>query len=145
MCALIILTAIWDSSSTARAEQPPAPPAPAELQTAAPPRVKPQVIYHLPRTATYAATLQSQAKGQSNALPIDSSMPISLQISRAAANAAAAQAEREPSPSPSDKQNAAPPGEAPPRKLKQPKAQMQRHFAPPGRGAGNSHGRSHKK
>jgi hypothetical protein len=54
-------------------------------------RTRPQVIYHLPPASNYAATLHSQAKGQNNELPIDSSMPTSLQISRANANAAAAQ------------------------------------------------------
>ena len=58
-------------------------------------RPKPQVIYHLPASSNYAATLHSQAKGQNNDLPIDSSMPTSLQISRANANAAAAQAREE--------------------------------------------------
>jgi hypothetical protein len=58
-------------------------------------RPKPQVIYHLPPSSDYAATLHSQAKGQNNDLPIDSSMPTSLQLSRANANAAAAQAREE--------------------------------------------------
>ena len=53
------------------------------------------MIYHLPASSNYAATLHSQAKGQSNDLPVDSSMPTSLQISRANANAAAAQAREE--------------------------------------------------
>jgi hypothetical protein len=56
-------------------------------------RTKPQVIYHLPRSSNYAATLHSQAKGQNNDLPIDSSMPTSLQTSRANVNAAPAQME----------------------------------------------------
>ena len=54
-------------------------------------RTRPQVIYHLPPASNYAATLHSQAKGQNGELPIDSSMPTSLQMSRANANAAAAQ------------------------------------------------------
>src|SRR5205809_2424035 len=58
-------------------------------------RPRPQVIYHLPPSSNYAATLHSQAKGQNNDLPVDSSMPTSLQISRANANAAAAQAREE--------------------------------------------------
>ena len=58
-------------------------------------RTKPQVIYHLPPSSNYAATLHSQAKGQNNDLPVDASMPISLQMSRANANAAAAQARQE--------------------------------------------------
>ena len=47
---------------------------------AASPRAKAQVIYHLPPSSNYAATLHSQAKGQNNDLPVDSSMPTSLQI-----------------------------------------------------------------
>ena len=54
-------------------------------------RTRPQIIYHLPPASNYAATLHSQAKGQNSELPIDSSMPTSLQMSRANANAAAAQ------------------------------------------------------
>ncbi len=66
-------------------------------------RAQPQVIYHLP-SSNYAATLHSQAKVQSNDLPIDGSMPTSLQLSRANANAAAVQARQEsPSPSPQDR------------------------------------------
>ena len=57
-------------------------------------RPRPQVIYHLPPSSNSAATLHSQAKGQNNDLPVDSSMPTSLQMSRANANAAAAQARR---------------------------------------------------
>lgn len=79
-----------------QAEQPPTmSPPPAEVKTAPPPRAKPQIIYHLPRTSSYAATLHSQAKTQSHPLPIDSSMPTSLQMSRAAANEAAARAQQE--------------------------------------------------
>lgn len=54
-------------------------------------RTRPQVIYHLPPASNYAATLHSQAKGQNSELPIDGSMPTSLQMSRGNANAAAAQ------------------------------------------------------
>jgi hypothetical protein len=60
-------------------------------------RSKPQVIYHLPPSSAYAATLHSQAKRQGTLLPIDSSMPTSLQMSRAAANSAA-EAQPEPAP-----------------------------------------------
>jgi hypothetical protein len=60
---------------------------------------KPQVIYHLPRSSSYAATLHSQAKTR-DALPIDNSMPTSLQLSRAAANDAAVQAQQEPAATP---------------------------------------------
>ncbi|MDP9004491.1 MAG: hypothetical protein M3N12_06820, partial [Verrucomicrobiota bacterium] len=53
------------------------------------PRVKPQVIYHLPRSSNDAAALHAQAKAENNMLPIDSSMPTSLQLARSNANAAA--------------------------------------------------------
>src|SRR2546423_15586718 len=67
------------------------------------PRTKPQVIYHLPPASNYAATLHSQAKGQNNDLPIDSSMPTSLQLSRANANAAASQQEQTAPPPPRER------------------------------------------
>lgn len=57
------------------------------------PRSKPQVIYHVRPSSNYAATLHSQAKSQTHELPIDSSMPTSLQLSRSNANAAAAEAQ----------------------------------------------------
>jgi hypothetical protein len=85
-------------------EQPPAlPPAQAESKkTPTPPQSKPQVIYHISRGDV--AALHAQAKTQRNALPIDSSMPPSLQMSRAAANEAAAKAAatQQPSPSPNE-------------------------------------------
>jgi len=95
-------------------------------------RTKPQVIYHLPPSSNYAATLHSQAKGQNNDLPIDSSMPTSLQMSRANANAAAAQAQPE---------AATPPLKEPSGKL--PKLQSKRSFhskpSVKAKGRGNSH------
>lgn len=94
---LIALAAMWGPGFVAKAEQPPttSPPA-AEAKAAPASRAKPQVIYHLPRSSSYAATLHSQAKTQSHPLSIDSSMPPSLQMSRAAANeAAAARAQQE--------------------------------------------------
>jgi hypothetical protein len=72
-------------------------------------RPRPQVIYHLPSSSNSAATLHSQAKGQNNDLPIDSSMPTSLQISRANANAAAAQAREQPVTSPPPQPSVKPP------------------------------------
>jgi hypothetical protein len=68
------------------AESPEIGPAPSRRS-----RARPQVIYHLAPASNYAATLHSQAKRQNNELPIDSSMPTSLQTSHANANAAAAQ------------------------------------------------------
>ena len=101
-------------------------------------RPRPQVIYHLPHTSNYAATLHSQAKAQNNDLPIDSSMPTSLQMSRANANASSAPEQEQPNPLPRERHvkikvhsNRSPAG--------------QRSFInSPGRG--NSHGnKSHKK
>lgn len=100
-------------------------------------RPKPQVIYHLPRSSNYAATLHSQAKGQNNDLPIDGGMPTSLQISRSNANAAAAKAREE--------ANTAPP-EQRQQQVRQPrvkshKAQSVRVFRPhPGKEKGPGHG-----
>ena len=101
-------------------------------------RPPPQVIYHLPPTSNYAATLHSQAKGQNNELPIDSSMPTSLQMSRANANAAAAQ----------QQQTAPPPLQERHVKIKvhstRSSARQRSFINSPGHG--NSHGnKSHKK
>jgi len=115
------------------------------MKTAPAPRAKPQVIYHLPRTSTYAATLHSQAKGQSNALPIDSSMPISLQMSRAAANEAAAQAES----SMNERGNPAEPKRqrtVKRSKIQSNRSQMRSQVSPKDREPGNPHGnKPHKK
>lgn len=67
----------------------------------APARSRPQIIYHLPPASNSAATLHSQAKGRNNDLPVDSSMPTSLQMSHARANEAAAAAEQQQTPVPS--------------------------------------------
>jgi|GEM_PF-2730136 len=120
------------------AEQP-APPAeaPAEIKKSAP-RVKPQVIYRLPRTSNYAANLHSQAKSHANDLPIDGDMPVSLQMSRAAANAAANQPAPKPEPSATLPQGPRPESKRPPKSRSNGPAKMQ--------GPGKSHGhKSHKK
>ncbi|MDP9098195.1 MAG: hypothetical protein M3N48_04280, partial [Verrucomicrobiota bacterium] len=83
------------------------PPDPSTKKLVARPR--PQVIYHLPSSSNSAATLHSQAKGQNNDLPIDSSMPTSLQISRSNANAGAAQAREQPVTSPPPEPRVKPP------------------------------------
>ena len=88
-------------SSTILAEQPaPVIEAPAESKKApAPPRAKPQVIYHVSKADV--AALHAQAKAHPDALAVDGNMPTSLQMSRAAANEAAAKAAAaEPSASP---------------------------------------------
>lgn len=101
-------------------------------------RTKPQVIYHLPRSSNYAATLHSQAKGQNNDLPIDSSMPASLQMSRANANAAAAPAQQE---------AAAPPLKESSGKTTKLQSKRSFHSKPSvkPKGRGNSHGNRNKK
>ena len=76
----------------AMAEQPAiSPQAQAESKKApVPPRAKPQVIYHISKAD--ASALHAQAKSQTDALAVDSNMPTSLQMSRAAANEVAAKA-----------------------------------------------------
>lgn len=115
------------------------PPEPGPRKTPAP-RTKPQVIYHLPPSSDYAATLHSQAKGPNNDLPIDDSMPASLQLSRANANAAAAQSSPQP-------EKATPPLQE--SRGKRPKQQLKRsqRSSPSikAKGRGNSHGNPHKK
>jgi hypothetical protein len=71
---------------------------PGSQESAGPER--PQIIYHLPPASNSAATLHSQAKGRNNDLPVDSSMPTSLQMSHTRANEAAEQ-QQTPLPSPS--------------------------------------------
>ena len=98
--AFIVMMAMMLAALVARAEQPPsAPVQPAELKKSSPPRMKPQVIYRLPRVSGYAAALHSQAKTPDNSLPITPDMPVSLQMSRAAANEAANQPSPQPPPS----------------------------------------------
>ena len=143
---LIALAAIWAPSFAVQAEQPAAAsPPPAEIKTAPPIRAKPQIIYHLPRSSSYAATLHSQAKTHSNALPIDSSMPPSLQMSRAAANEAAARAQKE-----QQQQSAPKVNSSRQQRVKRPKLnfkhpQIRKQGAGKARGPGASHGKSRKK
>jgi hypothetical protein len=92
----------------AAAEQPAvSPQEPAELKKVlVPPRAKPQVIYHISKAD--ASALHAQAKSQTDALAVDSSMPTSLQMSRAAANeAAAAKAAAPPQPPAAPKESVA--------------------------------------
>ena len=107
-------------------------------------RSKPQVIYHLPPSSNYAATLHSQAKSQNNDLPIESDMPTSLQISRANANAAAAQARQE-----AARQEAATPSPHQESKITRPKGPSHRSMHSQSgktRGPARPHGnKSHKK
>ena len=147
LCLLIACAAIWGASSVLRAEQPPAvTPPPAEAKVVRPPRSKPQIIYRLPRSPSYAATLHSQSKTHSHPLPIDSSMPISLQMSRAAANEAAARAEQEQAASENQPNNA----RIPRQQRVKPRMQSVRPKVHPrgpskARGPGKSAGKSGKK
>jgi hypothetical protein len=153
---LIAVAAIWAPAFAAQAEQPPAmSPPPAEAKTAPPARAKPQIIYHLPRSSSYAATLHSQSKTQSHPLPIDSSMPLSLQMSRAAANEAAARAQQEQQlqqQQQQQQQQQAPPTVSSSRqqRVKRTKVhsnypQMRKQGPGKGRGPGASHGKGRKK
>jgi len=151
LCVLVALAAIWGPSFVAHAEQPPAmSPPPAEVKTAPAPRAKPQIIYHLPRRSSYAATLHSQAKNQSHPLPIDSTMPPSLQMSRAAANEAAARAQQEQQQQQQAKQSAPKANSSRPQRVKRPKfqshqPQLRKHGPGKGRGPGSSRGKPGKK
>jgi hypothetical protein len=101
-------------------------------------RTKPQVIYHLPPKSNYAATLHSQAKGQNNDLPIESSRPPSLQMSRANVNAAAGQPQQEAATPPLKEPSGKPP------KL-QSKPSFHTKPSVKVKGRGNSPGKSHRK
>jgi hypothetical protein len=104
-------------------------------------RPRPQVIYHLPPASNYAATLHSQAKNQNNELPVDSSMPTSLQTSHINANAAAAQTEAQSqTPIPPPRERTVKP------RMRSNRPQIRAHSFSKSSGPGNSHGnRSHKK
>jgi hypothetical protein len=148
--AFIVMIAMTFVVPLSRAEQPPtAPVRPVESNTSAPPRVKPQIIYRLPRVSGYAAALHSQAKTPDNSLPITPDMPVSLQMSRSAANAeanAANQPSPQPSAQPPEKRANIEPTQPSPRRSPIRRSDM-RHKAPDkDHGPGNSHGnKSHKK
>ncbi len=83
---------IFALAATLLAEPPATAPETRAVKTPPPRGNKPQVIYHVRPASNYAATLHAQEKTQDNDLPVDNSMPTSLQLSRANANAAAAEA-----------------------------------------------------
>jgi hypothetical protein len=91
--SFIALIALMALTPLARSQPSPVPAeGPADAKKSAPaPRLKPQVIYHLPKTSSDAAALHAQAKAENSQLSIDSNMPTSLQMARSNANAAAAQ------------------------------------------------------
>jgi hypothetical protein len=64
------------------------------------PATKPQVIYHLPASSQYAATLHSQAKGQNNNPAVESGTPAPAQTPRDDANPGPAPARTEAASSP---------------------------------------------
>lgn len=78
-----------------RAEPPANAPDVKSVKGPNPGRTKPQIIYHVRPASNYAATLHSQEKTQNNELPVDSSMPTSLQLSRSNANAEARSQQQE--------------------------------------------------
>jgi hypothetical protein len=141
--AFIVMIALALFAPRARPEQPPATAVrPAESNMSDAPRMKPQIIYRLPRESGYGATLHSQAKGPNNTLPVDGDSPVSLQMSRAAANQA-----NPPQPQPSAKQperkpNIQPTQQSRPRLRSSPRSKG----SGKAHGSGNSHGnKSHKK
>jgi hypothetical protein len=148
--AFIVMIALALFAPLAGAEQPPATTTPpAESKKSAAPRIKPQIIYRLPRVSGYAAALHSQAKTPDNSLPITPDMPISLQMSRAAANAEA-NAANQPSPQPPAEQpekrpNIQPTQQSPSRSPSH-RSNMRNKALGKAHGPGNSHGnKSHKK
>jgi hypothetical protein len=146
---LIAVVAIVGPGYVLKAEQPPATsPPPAEAKMAPPPRSKPQIIYRLPRSS-YAATLHSQAKTQSHPLPIDNSMPPSLQMSRAAANEAAAreqqQQQQKQQQQTAPKASSSPQQRIKPSKFHSDQPKMRKHGPGKGRGPGSSRGKGGKK
>jgi hypothetical protein len=152
-CVLIALLAMFGPGYVAQAEQPPAmTPPPAQVKGAPPPRAKPQIIYRLPRNSNYAATLHSQAKTQSHALPIDNSMAPSLQMSRSLANEAAArEQQRQQQLEERQRQQAAPKPNSlrlqrvKPSKFHSNPPQMRKQGPGKGRGPGVSRGKGRKK
>jgi hypothetical protein len=146
---IALLIPIFGFSPAMRA-QPASAPAegPSEVKKQPAPRVKPQVIYHVPRVSGNAAALHAQAKADNNALPIDGNMPVSLQMARSAANAEAAQSS--PTPPNNPEQNRVVPRVARPSREKAQKGNS-RSIAPRqaprdrAAGAGNRGGAGHGK
>lgn len=119
------------------AEQPPGSSDSKTVKVPSTARTKPQRIFHVRPASNYAATLHSQQKTQNNDLPIDDSMPTSLQLSRANANAEA-RAQQE-SPAPEQEQPA--PQQ---RSVKHQKMQKVRVVRAPGVTKSKAHGKGHK-
>ena len=97
---------------------------------------RPQVIYHLPPASNYAETLHSQAKSQNNDLPVDSSMPNSVQTSHANANSDAAQPQAA-TPRPQERQMKP--------RARSNRAQNRPHFFGKSSGRSNGHGNHPRK
>jgi hypothetical protein len=83
----LVCAILFALSNLLRADPPPNPPEVKSAKAPTAPRTKPQIIYHVRPASNYAATLHSQEKTQNNELPVDSSMPTSLQLSHSNANA----------------------------------------------------------
>ena len=116
-------------SISARGEPPPA------VSEAARNRSKPQVIYHLPRSSSYGATLHSQAKTERD-MPVERPSPSRLPVPEAqqAPERAIAEPPRN-QVAPQQKQTVKrPPSKAPPQRAVSPGR---------GKGHGNSHGGGH--
>jgi hypothetical protein len=76
---------------------------PPETGPKKPPRTRPQVIYHLPPSSSYGATLHSQAKGQNNDMPVESGTPSAAQPPRENPNVATALQQQTPRPAPEER------------------------------------------
>lgn len=140
--------AILSPGYVAQAEQPPAisPPA-AQVKPAPPASSKPQIIYRLPRSSNYSATLHSQAKTQAHPLPIDGNMSQRPQMSRSVANEAATreQQSQQQQPQTAPKANSSRQQRVKPSKFHSNQPQMRKHGPGKGKGPGSSRGKGGKK
>jgi hypothetical protein len=95
--ATILLSGVTVSTLTAQPPQPESSPTakqPIEAKELKSERQKPQIVYNLGSASRETAeALHAQSKAADMSLPIDGSMPISLQVARANANANAAAAD----------------------------------------------------
>jgi hypothetical protein len=95
--AIVLLVAVGARTALGQPPQPESSPAgkqPVEAKEVKTERQKPQVVYSLGSASRETAeALHAQSKAADMSLPIDGSMPISLQVARANANANAAAAD----------------------------------------------------
>jgi hypothetical protein len=138
---IVAFIAACGFASWALAQPPPVAAPPAELNSARPPRTKPQVIYHLPPASNYAAALHSQAKTPHDAPPAGNDAP----TSRPAANDTPAKVQQEPV-APRVQMKSSPSVRSVKRHSSGPRSVMRVHPAGKGHGHGSGHGnKSHHK